>query len=482
MKVRETTRARRTTRARGDSKGPSGEIPFTAVDGLSTFLKQKGNTLLVKGYAGAGKTTLALQLLRELAPDGGGIYVSSRVSLQKLRREFPWARFGGNGAAPVGGFTDLRLGSPSTVLEEIMGAITSKRTITSSAVVLDTWDGIAKEMDPTERLKAEKMLIAFADSQRARVIFVSEEPQRTTMDFLVDGIVELTREERYGRVFREIEVQKLRGTLIEQHKYLYTLKDGRFTLIAPYSSAVPAGARRPDPIQDSGPFASFGSAALDAAFGGLRKGATFVVVYDERVPYDAIRLISIRATINALNAGKGVFGIPLPGATINELAEAVRPRVDPDVYTRCLALGSLGGEAEAGPPLHSVNDADPRQASARITDLVAKVRAQSRAKGVLIVESVGTLEAHFASRIESVVEGVGKTAGAVRSSSVDAYLLLIQHDSPIASRILAMSNRYVRLITMDRSVVILAEKPASPAYSIDHAPEDPINPRLTLIV
>ena len=479
--MRQTTQPMRLSRAKGGSKEAVEEVPFTAVDGLSTFLKQKGNTLLVKGYAGAGKTTLALQLLRELAPDGGGVYVSSRVSLQKLQREFPWARLGKKGAAPAGGFTDLRLGSPSTVLEEIVGAITSKRT-TNSAVVLDTWDGIAKEMDPNERLKAEKMLIAVADSHMARVIFVSEEPQRTTMDFLVDGIVELTREEKYGRVLREIEVQKLRGTLIEQHKYLYTLKDGRFTLIPPYSPAVPSGARRPEPIQDSGPFASFGSAALDAAVGGLRKGGTFVVVYDERVPYDAIRLISIRAVINALNTGKGVFGIPLPGATNSELAEAVRPYVDPEVYARCLALGSLGGEAEAGPPLYSINDADPRQASARITDIVAKLRARSRARSVLIVESVGTLEALFASRIDAVVEGAGKRAGAVRSSGVDAYLLLIQHDSPIASRILAMSNRYLRLITMDRSVVILGEKPASPAYSIDHAPDDPINPRLTLIV
>ncbi|MDG6921608.1 MAG: hypothetical protein JRN59_08775, partial [Nitrososphaerota archaeon] len=44
----------RLSRAKGDSKEAVEEVPFTAVDGLSTFLKQKGNTLLVKGYAGAG--------------------------------------------------------------------------------------------------------------------------------------------------------------------------------------------------------------------------------------------------------------------------------------------------------------------------------------------------------------------------------------------------------------------------------------------
>ncbi len=45
-------------------------------------------------------------------------------------------------------------------------------------------------------------------------MFVSEEPDRTTMDCLVDGIVEVTRSEVAGRVIRELEVNKLRGTCV----------------------------------------------------------------------------------------------------------------------------------------------------------------------------------------------------------------------------------------------------------------------------
>ena len=60
------------------------EANLRYLDGLARFLTLKGNTLLIKGYAGAGKTTLSLQLLRQLARDGSGVYISSRVSQDKV--------------------------------------------------------------------------------------------------------------------------------------------------------------------------------------------------------------------------------------------------------------------------------------------------------------------------------------------------------------------------------------------------------------
>ncbi|MDE1854240.1 MAG: hypothetical protein KGI38_10925 [Thaumarchaeota archaeon] len=220
-----------------ESHRPGGE--FTVLDGLASFLRHRGNTLLIKGYAGAGKTTLALQLLEQLAPEGSGAYVSSRVSQEKVQAELPWADFGKT--SKTGAFSDIRLGSPASFVEEALKLMMQKDKRGGAVVVLDTWDGIAKEMAEADRLKAEKMLIAAADASKARAIFVSEEPARSTMDYLVDGIVELKREEQFGRIFREIEVQKLRGTMIEQHKYLYTLEGGRFVLIPPY--AVPPVSR-----------------------------------------------------------------------------------------------------------------------------------------------------------------------------------------------------------------------------------------------
>ncbi len=49
-----------------------------------------GHSLIVRGMAGTGKTTLALQLIEELAQIQQSYYMSTRVSDQSLFNQFPW--------------------------------------------------------------------------------------------------------------------------------------------------------------------------------------------------------------------------------------------------------------------------------------------------------------------------------------------------------------------------------------------------------
>lgn len=66
-----------------------GKIPQVLLD----FMRAPGgHSLMLKGDAGTGKTTLALQTIEELAEEQPEYYLSTRVSDEALFRQFPWAR------------------------------------------------------------------------------------------------------------------------------------------------------------------------------------------------------------------------------------------------------------------------------------------------------------------------------------------------------------------------------------------------------
>ena len=104
------------------------------------------------------------------------------------------------------------------------------QSLTKHLVVLDSWDAFARELDEKERLRVERSLVSMVESNQSKIVFVSEGPELTPLDYLVDAIVELRDEEHEGRRIRTIEWRKRRGSEIPQKRCLFTLADGRFNI------------------------------------------------------------------------------------------------------------------------------------------------------------------------------------------------------------------------------------------------------------
>ena len=66
-----------------------GRIPAEIIEFLNA---SGGHSLIVKGKAGTGKTTFALQLTEELGEVAASHYLSSRVSDESLYNQFRWLR------------------------------------------------------------------------------------------------------------------------------------------------------------------------------------------------------------------------------------------------------------------------------------------------------------------------------------------------------------------------------------------------------
>lgn len=458
------------------------EKAMSNLDGLGEFLKTGGNTLLIKGDAGSGKSTLALQLLRGLSGDGKGVYISARVSEEKLHKHNPSTSKMSQDSDQAG-FVDLRLGNSGIVLAEMIKALKGKDREKVRAIVLDTWDSFAKELDEKERLKAEKTMMALADTTDARIIFVSEEPDKTTMEYLVDGIVVLRRLEERGMLLREFELTKLRGTPITQHKHLFTLEGGAFTAFDYYVRPDYSKASRPKARKDIGDSFSFGSEKLDSLFGGIPKGMTFAIEYEGNVHYSSLRMVEILPIINALNLGHSAFLLPLPSAPLQEIADLVRPFVSAKAFKENFAVASMErDDPQIKAPFYGIGADNDEELAKNITGLIEKVRKNSASGGVLTVESIVQLESTFASSSNTVLEGLSKRISRIQSGTNDALLVLLHSDARMKSRVLAMSRRYAKMLMKDRVTVVVGEKPSTEPYVLEHDEENPIYPRLTRIV
>src|SRR5437867_1972026 len=71
---------------------PLAQKPGIPADILQFFRNPGGHSLIVKGSAGTGKTTFALQLTEELGGIATSFYLSTRVSDESLYNQFSWLR------------------------------------------------------------------------------------------------------------------------------------------------------------------------------------------------------------------------------------------------------------------------------------------------------------------------------------------------------------------------------------------------------
>ena len=106
------------------------EGPQQIPEDLLHFIRRDTYSLLVKGFAGTGKTTLALTILNVLGIKNNFFYISTRLSPKQLFQYYPWLKDfiqqskaqGTNLARDrevISTFEDARLDEPESLFERI---------------------------------------------------------------------------------------------------------------------------------------------------------------------------------------------------------------------------------------------------------------------------------------------------------------------------------------------------------------------------
>lgn len=307
------------------SKKTNNNIPTE----MHQFFSGVGKTLLVKGNPGSGKTIFSLALLDEVCENKNGIYFSTRIELDHLYDQFPWIK---------DVFLDHNL-IDVTELDPTNGLSFLKNLYEKSIdvdldnpmVVIDSWEAIVLNLND-EANKLEHKITAFARKTATNIVLVAEYSGVKSLDYLVDGVIELSDVEIHGeahlgdvwyggletRNSREICIEKLRGTHIKQKKYTYSLYRGRFQYFEPFL---------PEPleflhnsIEDPDEFMiSSGNRDFDEILGGGFSKGSFNLFemehgIDQRYTHLLASIIS-----NVILKDKGMILFPVGGKEINNL-------------------------------------------------------------------------------------------------------------------------------------------------------------------
>lgn len=450
---------------------------------ILSLLDGQGVFLLIKGDAGSGKTSLALELLKHYR-DRNGIYLSTRVSPQKLYKHFPWVKeavkpefvtdvtksYEGEAESEFSAFESL-----GVVFQFFEEFYEHACRLKNPVIVVDSWEGISKRMAEEERMKTENALVALIEKANANLIFISEEPRQTVLDYLADGVVVLSRRDLeeelpfHSRIIREIEIQKARGTTIRQFKYLFTLNGGRFKFFEPFEMEHPAKTIKPEPILDNGGKVSTGIKDFDKLLdGGYQKGS-FNLLEIEYGVGTAYNCLIFPAIINFLNQSMGVVILPSEGTTAKTFYDGVGPFTENfEKYSKVVERRDAE-EKEMRPyvvsvPLKGKNYGEiDRSMHMEWVKTIRKLEKETGDKPVLGILGLDALEyEHGKSEIEKEI-AIGVSA--IKDSD-NVVIGMARQGQELIDKVSQISSTHFKVKNVNGAVVMYGFVPRTEIYNI----------------
>ncbi|HEX6254047.1 MAG TPA: RAD55 family ATPase [Nitrososphaera sp.] len=455
-------------------KGTNGDSPSHIPEDLLHFIQRDTYSLLIKGFAGTGKTTLALTILNVLGiKKNNFFYISTRISPKQLFQYYPWLKdLIGQSKQPRGtslardhevmsSFEDARLDEPESLFERITNQLMD---IKSPIIIIDSWDAIASFMDREARLNNERVLQTWRERAGAKLIFISEQPADTTLDFLVDGIVEL-KQSYYNNVkMREIFLQKLRGTRIKRPSYLYTLENSIFHSFAPYQpikfEPLKSGAVEVSELSTGDNIGS-GYPMLDASLGsGFPRKGLVLLELDSHVNMTIAMIFLQRIVSNFVSNGNPVL---LQSVNWIEPSSILR------FFETFLPAGkkSLFKILWTGKPYKiSNNIISPSKNENSDQLLAALVKMKQRHRDKLLLNIMWTEAIQSLHRARKLRNGMKNVLSRIMAHADLSIAVLTPSQADILELVSELSNIHLRFMIINDTLFLQSLVPSSNLYSL----------------
>ncbi len=322
---------------------------------LERFIEIGNKSLLIKGRSGTGKETLCFELAGGKVKEYNVIFITRNQTDKILYRRFPWI------TDFISPFNIVEISSEDTVLTDssfvisaIVNAIAnsskkvkdpflSSESLKKPFIILDVWDSVSREMNALDRMRAEKLLTSLAEKYDGFIIFLSEQQDTASLEYLVDGVIETSQHYFKTYRIREISLEKLKGVPIKRPKIPFTLQNGRFQSFSNLRSGM-KNASRFISIPNSDSRYSTGSKDFDSKLnGGFRKGSVVGIEIDSDVDRFAFVPLLSPLALNFMTQNNSVLISSSSDQDVSAVVDYLTPYTDKDVLKNFRIFGHTFG-------------------------------------------------------------------------------------------------------------------------------------------
>jgi KaiC/GvpD/RAD55 family RecA-like ATPase len=484
------------------------------LDDLNKFIKIGNYSLLVKGRSGTGKVTLCFELARNNIDRFEVIFVSRNVSEKGLHNRFPWVKpfVKPHNILSISNL-DSMLADPSFILTNIANSVSnltmkiqdpfsSLEESPRPFAILDGWDGITRELDSAARTKAEKMLTSIISRSEGFIVFLVEEIDKSSIEYLVDGVIVLHQNFYKSYRLREMQIEKLKGTHIAKAKVPFTLEGGRFRTFSGLSQRLSINEiHNFVSIPHSNGFFSTGSLELDHKLnGGLKKGTIVSIEIEEDV--DRFVFVPILAPIilNFISQEHAAFVVPASDQYGSAVAKYITPYAPKDKIAKFLRIFStadgiiqdnseiIKGNKNGQIPKSTSKPISSDQSSTLSTDamgdisylllntektfsqtfvlwLNTRMKLRQKSRGCVTTIDYSFVELEYQDEIQLILKSIIEMSRLTRRSN-DLLIMVSRPNYRSLDVMRSISDMHLRVFEYDGVVMMAATKPQLFLYNI----------------
>ncbi|MDA4113545.1 MAG: AAA family ATPase [Thaumarchaeota archaeon] len=456
---------------------------------LDSFLSggfPRGSLILVSGNPGTGKTIFTASFLYDgaMRENENGIYVSFCESKRSFFENMNSLGLDFERLEKQGRFRFMEM---FTTTKEGMGTITGDilgtiKEFGAKRLVIDSYSVMAQALGGAYegRQVLHTVLGKIVRNLGCTTLVIGEQPSGDTRigdgaeEFVADGVVNLKL-----TIPREMEIRKMRGTMLKTRDLTYTIDRGFRVLTT--DIVMPESPKMWKPIPDSGDRVSTGASDLDAIIGGgFPKGAYVVLEPSTDVMVNEMRLFTRGVTMNFINQRRGVIIWPTAGVNARELKKfLVRFTTDElfDSYTR-IAEQQERTDARQGSlppyviPMTRARGTD-KETEAIITansdafyDAYKELKAKTGNQPVLRSMGYDSLESSYARFPDKLLNELGQSIMRTRAAG-NVTLGIAKPSLAMLSKLLSMVDWHIRLTKKNGLLMLQGIKPSTSLYGVD---------------